>query len=264
MSASIQTPPSYSTDKRLDALLLAIDPSKGKWPTLEQDWEAAKRLQEEGVDLSLTQGKDRKVTLFHRLTKNLLKAKSLLGLPTQELLAPFRHLSSLTDGRALHPDHSTAWGELNQSFSVMSDRRERDYHLGVLELFIEHAKGPFSNSGNFPGMMHRATSLDLPEKMAWLCEHSPQRMDMWRNIEAGGPRVFAHLIATEPNLRAKRPEWEYAASLHDRLAEDHPFMPIEKLYAQWLAADDRNAFFNAQLPQVEEDLSPVISRRPRF
>lgn len=261
MNTLSHEPPAYHVDKRLDAVLKAITPTREGWPTQEADWEAARRLQEEGVDLAMTQGTGLKVTLFHRLTKQLFKAKASTGLTTQELLAPFRHLSHLTNRRALHSDHNQAWSQLNQSFSMMAERGERDFHTAILELFIEHAQGPFSNTGNFAGMMHRASCLDLPEQMAWLSSNSPEPLDMWRDVDAGGPRVLVQLLATE-DLHAKRPQWPYSSSLHQRLTETQ--LPIGKLYTQWLVAEDRNAFLDAQLPQAKDDPSPAVSRRPRF
>lgn len=253
--------PTYQADPRLDPILLSIDAAKGKWPILAEHWEAARQLQEEGVDLAFTQGVKRKVTLFHRLTKQLFKAQSLL-LTDRELLAPFRHLSDLTQGRALHCDHVEAWGQTNQSYATMSSRRDRNFHLGLLELFIAHAKPPFANRGNFYGMLHRATSLDLPKEVEWLAANAPFPLDKWNSLDSAGPRIFAYILATEPDLKAPLPGSQ--DSLHDRML-GHEHMEIGKLYKSWLEANNRFTAMDQALPPPEADAAAAPSvRRPRF
>lgn len=253
--------PTYQADPRLDPILLSIDAAKGKWPILAEHWEAARRLQEEGVDLAFTQGVKRKVTLFHRLTKQIFKAQNLM-LTDRELLAPFWHLSELTQGRALHCDHDEAWGQVNQSYVVMSNRRDRNFHLGLLELFIAHAKPPFANRGNFYGMLHRATSLDLPEEVEWLAANAPFPLNKWNCIEAAGPRIFEYILGTEPDLKAPMPGSEQ--SLHDRMLR-HENMEIGRLYKNWFQANNRFTAMDQALYQADDEAVAAPSvRRPRF
>lgn len=253
-----QTPSPYHTDSRLDSFLAAISPAKGRWPTEETDWAPARALQADGVDLVWGCGKAPKTTVFHRLTKQIYKMG--LCLSNAERLAPFRHLSHLTNGHAMAPVHTAAWDQLSSSYAIMSGPGA-PFHTRVLDLFIEHAERfPLPEAetpGIFASMLHRATCVDSPERMAWLCEHSPAPLDFCRFIDNGGTAMFAALVARGEDFLRPRHEWGTRQSLKDRI--EGSVGPIKEAYANWARAQAETQRLEAALPAAPA----AVPRKPR-
>lgn len=181
------------THKTYYLFLKSINPVSGVWPYKEEDWEEAKAWRDQGVDLSTAVGHPLKTTLFHRLAKLAYKAQNLTP---HQAVAPFHHLARLTDGRALDPSFTDAWGALSTSYSSIT--ADPVFHEELFKAFM-YAREPQHGVDGYPGwspwmqMSRTAIILDRPDLLDQLLVLAPKSLPVLKDIYFGGPRMLGWL-----------------------------------------------------------------------
>lgn len=214
-----------------------------------------KAWMDQGVDLATETGDPLKVTLFHRLAKLIGKDSSLTD---KQRVAPLFFLSDLTNGKALAPEFSEAWGSLGTSYAATLSRPT--FREDILRAFMKN-RGPQEEIGSekalhtWKEMKRTAFMLDRPDLLDELLAIAPKNLPALNDLFYGGVRVMEWLKRNYgEEIKANSPTHQSLGigglSIPDYIEQHDYGFSLTPAMAAWRQAIDREGKLDQALPQA--------------